>query len=71
MGKIKPNEKCPCGSSKKYKKCCGLAGAATSGATAAPGHRVPVLTAQMVDLIEAGDVHAVKRLIQGGLDVNT
>ena len=21
--KIKPNEKCPCGSKKKYKKCCG------------------------------------------------
>jgi Uncharacterized protein conserved in bacteria len=22
-GKIKPNESCPCGSGKKYKKCCG------------------------------------------------
>lgn len=22
MGKIKPNEKCPCGSNLKYKKCC-------------------------------------------------
>ena len=23
-GKIKPNEPCPCGSGKKYKKCCAL-----------------------------------------------
>ena len=25
--KVKPNEPCPCGSGKKYKKCCGAAGA--------------------------------------------
>ena len=71
MGKIKPNEKCPCGSTKKYKKCCGLAGAATPGATAAPGHRVPLLTAQGLGMIGAGDVHGVERLVKDGLDVNT
>lgn len=26
--KVGPNEKCPCGSGKKYKKCCGKPGAA-------------------------------------------
>lgn len=25
--KVTPNEKCPCGSDKKYKKCCGKPGA--------------------------------------------
>ena len=24
--KVKPNDPCPCGSKKKYKKCCGVAG---------------------------------------------
>ena len=31
--KTKPNEKCPCGSGKKYKKCCMVAGKITSLAT--------------------------------------
>ncbi|MBD3618697.1 MAG: tetratricopeptide repeat protein [Chromatiales bacterium] len=29
MSKVRPNDPCPCGSGKKYKKCCGAAG--TSG----------------------------------------
>ena len=24
FGKIKRNDKCPCGSGKKFKKCCGI-----------------------------------------------
>ena len=71
MGKIKPNEKCPCGSSKKYKKCCGLAGAATPVAIAASGHQVHLLTTQLMVLIAAGNVDAVERLVKDGLDVNT
>ena len=32
------NDACPCGSGKKYKKCCGLKGAGTTGALAAQEH---------------------------------
>ena len=28
--KVKPNEPCPCGSGKKYKKCCSVVTAAAS-----------------------------------------
>ena len=28
MAKVRPNDPCPCGSGKKYKKCCGAAGGA-------------------------------------------
>ena len=73
MGKVKPNEKCPCGSTKKYKKCCGLhAGAGAPGANAGPGMRqVPLLTNAVLDMIGKGDVDAVKALVRRGLNVNT
>ena len=70
--KIKPNDKCPCGSTEKYKKCCGRAGAGASSAhvNAGPSCRVAPSTAQVLDMIADGEVDAVKRLVQGGLDVN-
>jgi hypothetical protein len=39
---IERNQPCPCGSGKKYKKCCGAAGAATQDGT--PGARSPGAT---------------------------
>lgn len=30
-GRVGRNSPCPCGSGKKYKQCCGLAGAGTRG----------------------------------------
>ena len=72
MGKVKPNDKCPCGSSKKYKKCCGHVSARASGANAAPSTRqVPLLTNDVLALIAAGDLDAVEALVKSGLNVNT
>ncbi|MFC1937968.1 SEC-C metal-binding domain-containing protein, partial [Chloroflexota bacterium] len=31
MSKIGRNDPCPCGSGKKYKKCCGITGDSKSG----------------------------------------
>jgi len=37
--KIGPNERCPCGSGKKYKKCCGKPGSAARGLPHTPADR--------------------------------
>lgn len=49
MKKPRPNEACPCGSTKKYKRCCGAAGA---GAT--PGRRGDAGATWLL----AGEAHA-------------
>jgi len=45
--KIKPNERCPCGSGKKYKKCCGRLGKNSTDATLSGGG--PTMTYATVD----------------------
>ena len=55
MSKVRPNDPCPCGSGKKYKKCCG------AGAGAAPGNPQAVLNAAFGSLDQGRFAEAVKQ----------
>ena len=67
-GKVGRNDKCPCGSGRKYKKCCeGKMGADDRQGGSDGG--TPMVD-DAASLIFAGDASAVRRLIDAGLNVN-
>ena len=75
--KVGRNDKCPCGSRRKYKKCCeagdlatgGLRGTAERGGGAGTSSRI--VTLEMLHLAMDGNMRAVQRLIDDGIDVNS
>ena len=84
-GKVGRNDKCPCGSGRKYKKCCeGKALGACErqadggdGGEGGGGRHPPVAEKNQdanidyaVNLIFAGDAGGVRRLIDAGLNAN-
>ena len=67
-GKVGRNDKCPCGSGRKYKKCCeGKMGADDRQGGCDGG--TPMVD-DAAGSIYAGDAIAVRRLIDAGLNAN-
>jgi len=64
MAKIGRNDPCPCGSGKKYKKCCMASDEAAARAArpaqpaAAPGHEA---SNAVVDMVQAGNLDAAEQ----------
>lgn len=64
------NDPCPCGSGRKYKKCCGAPGAEPKGAAAPPAATTDVERplADARALIARGAFRDAERLIMGAID---
>ena len=76
--KVGRNDKCPCGSRRKYKKCCEAGDLATGGlgenaerGGGGAGTRSRVVTSEMLRLAKDGNMRAVQRLVDDGIDVNS
>ena len=51
--KTKPNEQCPCGSGKKHKKCCRVAGQLASSVDAVAASSATITTTVLDEMMEA------------------
>ena len=75
--KVGRNDKCPCGSRRKYKKCCEAGDLATGGSRRTAGRgggagtSSRVVTLEMLHLATDGNMRAVQRLVDDGIDINS